>query len=68
MPNPLLLASLLARAVPLHAAGAQWTNTQAPIVVGEPFPDLALPTLDGEIRSIKDYRGTKVVFHVFASW
>ncbi len=36
--------------------------------VGEPFPDLALPTLEGSVRSISDFRGQKVILHVFASW
>ena len=36
--------------------------------VGEPFPDLALPTLGGSTRSISDFRGQKVILHVFASW
>ncbi len=36
--------------------------------VGEPFPTLVLPDLDGEPGSIADYRGTKVVLHIFASW
>ena len=35
---------------------------------GQPFPDLTLPTLDGEPLSIAAYRGRKVVLHVFASW
>ena len=38
------------------------------IRVGEPFPQIAMPTLDGELRSIADFRGRKVVLHVFASW
>ena len=37
--------------------------------VGEPFPTIALPALeDGRPRSIADFRGKKVVLHVFASW
>ncbi len=36
--------------------------------VGEPFPDLALPTLEGSTKSISDFRGQKVILHVFASW
>lgn len=40
----------------------------APPEVGEPFPDLALRTLDGEVARVSDYRGTKLVLHVFASW
>ena len=35
---------------------------------GEPFPDLVLATLDGEPASLTQYRGKKVVLHIFASW
>jgi hypothetical protein len=35
---------------------------------GQPFPDLVLPDLDGHPRSIADFRGRRVVLHVFASW
>ena len=36
--------------------------------VGEPFPELSLPGLDGGSGSIADFRGKKVILHVFASW
>ena len=37
--------------------------------VGDRFPDLELPALaDGSPLSIRDFRGRKVVLHVFASW
>ena len=37
--------------------------------VGNPFPDLVLPSLDGgRAMSIADFRGKKVILHVFASW
>ena len=37
--------------------------------VGEPFPALAFPSAaDGTPVSIADFRGHKVVLHVFASW
>jgi hypothetical protein len=36
---------------------------------GVAFPKQAFPSLqDGEPISISDYRGEKVVLHVFASW
>ncbi|MBT8486843.1 MAG: hypothetical protein HKO59_04875 [Phycisphaerales bacterium] len=38
------------------------------LAVGEPFPDLVLPLLDGEPCSVADYRGQKLILHVFASW
>lgn len=36
--------------------------------VGQPFPNIALPDLDGSRRSIADFRGHKLILHVFASW
>lgn len=39
------------------------------IEVGQPFPAIVLPSLDdGEPMSIRDFRGEKVVLHIFASW
>ena len=36
---------------------------------GQPFPDLVLPALaDGQPSSLRQYRGQKVLLHVFASW
>ncbi len=37
--------------------------------IGEPFPDLTLSSMeDGSSTSIADFRGQKVILHVFASW
>ncbi len=57
----LLAALVLAGTGALSAAGPE-------IEVGQLFPDLALRTLDGDVRRVSDYRGTKLVLHVFASW
>lgn len=39
------------------------------IAEGKPFPSITLPGLaDGRPASIADFRGEKVVLHVFASW
>lgn len=36
---------------------------------GQVFPDLALPALDdGRPVRLSDFRGQKVILHVFASW
>ena len=41
----------------------------SPFTVGEPFPDLAFPSLDdGTPARLSDFRGRKVMLHVFASW
>ena len=56
------------------AAGALFgtTNLEAATyrpVVGEPFPDLELPSLkDGALLSVSAFRGQKIILHVFASW
>lgn len=39
------------------------------IAVDTPFPEIVLPDLNtGEPRSITEFRGKKVLLHVFASW
>jgi len=36
---------------------------------GQPFPGIVLPSLeDGRPASLAQYRGKKVLLHVFASW
>ncbi|MCP3903616.1 MAG: hypothetical protein GY715_08265 [Planctomycetes bacterium] len=57
----LALAALFL-AVPADASG--------PVLeVGAPFPAIGLPSMrDGTRRTIGDFRGRKVVLHVFASW
>jgi hypothetical protein len=53
----------------LAASTAGAGDVPAPFVEGEPFPTMALPKMaDGSPASIADYRGTKLVLHVFASW
>jgi hypothetical protein len=40
-----------------------------PFRVDTPFPTISLPSLeDGRPASIADFRGQKVILHVFASW
>ena len=37
--------------------------------VGQPFPDLVLPSAeDGRPMSLADFRGQKLILHIFASW
>ena len=49
-------------------AGAQ-LSLPGSIAEGKPFPDVLLPALvGGRPASIADFRGNKVVLHVFASW
>lgn len=58
--------------VALAAALPATTSAQMPphpFQPGDPFPTLSLPSLeDGRPASIADFRGRKVILHVFASW
>lgn len=37
--------------------------------VGQTFPDLVLPAVeDGRPRSLAQFRGQKLLLHIFASW
>lgn len=48
-----------------------WAHAAEPstIEIGKAFPAIVLPSLeDGEPMSIRDFRGEKVVLHIFASW
>lgn len=59
--------SALAALGALSAAAAQMPDH--PFEVGTPFPTISLPSLaDGRPASIADFRGQKVILHVFASW
>ena len=50
-------------------AAAQQDLPPTGFEVGEPFPSLAFPSLeDGKPTSLADFRGHKVILHVFASW
>lgn len=50
-------------------AAAQQPDLPYGFHVGEPFPTIAFPALaDGEPASIADFRGHRLILHVFASW
>ncbi len=60
------LLPLVAIAVP---SGARAQGSSHRFEVGTPFPTLSLPSLeDGRPASIADFRGQKVILHIFASW
>lgn len=60
----LTLATASLGALIAGTAGAQHS-----IKAGEPFPAIAFPNAEtGELKSINDYRGQKVILQIFASW
>lgn len=35
---------------------------------GQMYPDFMLPTVDGDVARLSDYRGKKIILFHFASW
>jgi hypothetical protein len=60
------LPVLATLAAPVSARGQMPSHS---FEVGSPFPTLSLPSLDdGRPASVADFRGRKLILHVFASW
>lgn len=75
MMHPMILRfAWVMAALAAACASAQPTEVPKPveltvIEVGQPFPAITLPLLkDGRPASIADFRGEKIIMHVFASW
>ena len=67
------MTTLLAIALMLSSVAAPVFGARKPapsIGVGEPFPILELPLANhpDQSASIMDYRGRKLMLHLFASW
>jgi hypothetical protein len=63
-----ILSVLFIAAVLLPTATAA-SGAPAQTEVGQPFPDLVFPTVDGESTvRLSDHRGTRVLLIEFASW
>lgn len=51
------------------SSGSAAQSRAAPFAEGDLFPDLAFPSLeDGTPTRLSDFRGHKVMLHIFASW
>ena len=65
---------LVVTAVPLmHGRSSNQAGgpepSPSPFQEGQVFPTLGFPSLqDGRLTSIADFRGKKIILHVFASW
>jgi hypothetical protein len=44
------------------------TPAETGLAVGDPFPEIALPDMDGRLVSLGGFRGRKVVLFTWASW
>ena len=49
-------------------AKSMWSFPKVEIEADKPWPGFYLPDLEGKPLSVQDYRGKKVVLHIFASW
>ena len=69
-PRRLAALGALAVALLLMAPGAGGQGLpETGFTAGEPFPTVAFPSLtDGQPTAISDFRGKRVILHVFASW
>ena len=72
-PVPLLVSALavgiLSLGPPAGVSAEGGQRAEERFKVGEVFPDLALPSLEGGSPArLSDFRGHKVMLHVFASW
>ncbi len=64
----LVLGALVLLTIGAPAPEATVRRGGIPFEIGQPFPDLSLPDLEGNRRSIADFRGHKLILHIFASW
>jgi len=52
-----------------HALGWAAQEASMELKVGRPFPEIVLPSLqDSRPSSIAQFRGHKLILHIFASW
>jgi len=64
-----VLCTILVAASAMHAQAALDADDEVRVEVGLAFPSITLPLLkDGSPASIADFRGEKIIMHVFASW
>ena len=64
-----LSSMIILTAISVGALSAQGRREAAGFQVGTSFPDLTLPSLeDGRPSSLADFRGQKLLLHIFASW
>ena len=63
------IKTLLSAAVALTLCAAPGSASPAMgLKKGEMVPDFLLPTIDGKMGRLSDYRGKKVLLFHFASW
>jgi len=71
--SKLFLATASALVSVTIAVSISWAQVPASpetgLEIGQPFPTMAFPAIeDGQPRSITEFRGQKLILHIFASW
>jgi hypothetical protein len=64
----LLAMSVMTTAQADEKSRSPWSFPNVEIEAEKPWPGFYLPDLEGKPLSVQDYRGKKVVLHIFASW
>jgi hypothetical protein len=73
----LIFPRIMQNQIPVILLGSVMLGALLPCVLaggvelkpGQPFPDIVLPTLaDGKPGAISQFRGKKLILHIFASW
>lgn len=59
---------LSATATPIFVELASATTGDKELALGQPAPAFTLPSLDGEVHALTDYRGRPVLINFWASW
>ena len=62
----LILAALFA--ISLSFVGYGQEMPAIAVEEGSAYPDFVLPTVDGEVLRLSDFRGKKILLFHFASW
>lgn len=60
---------MLVTTIAAHGRGVLAADDEVRLEIGRAFPSITLPRLaDGSPASVADFRGEKIILHVFASW
>jgi peroxiredoxin len=60
--------ALLTLTTSYHGGDRAWSMAARPPVVGIPAADFSLPDLNGQVQSLKQYRGKIVLVNFWATW
>lgn len=69
MPSLMTAGAMITAVIILAVFAQREVPSAGPFEVGQPVPSFVLPdAADGRPRTVAEFRGRKVILHVFASW